>query len=673
MTSPVDRPPLFGKLTADQAPIVLILAGFAALAGLILHGDAGLWMVVAAPVGVIGLWFAAQSPRVSLAVMILGEVTNISGVLATRVSFPIFTGSLILGVAALLVALRRPLMRSRLNRWTLTAAVLLGIYLFSQFVATTESSDVTSSTASLTRAVIDCVFIMVVLMLIQITDGVWTAAATFVVPFAVISALTLVNQLAFGGTFSFGGFAQVTEAYGEDIATLRYGGPLPDSNFWGRHLVLALPIAGALLVRASRSNNRWHPAGWGLALIAILAGIYLTQSRGTFLATGVAIVVFVIACGPTARRWGLIALPLLGAALLLAPGVGDRLVSAAEEVGGPDTNSAAVDPSILGRLASQEMAVMMFEERPVFGYGPSTFEGLTDEFTGRVPTAVNPKLPIEAPHNLYLQTAAESGILGLLGWSIMVLGFVILALLRLAAEPRAPDRVLTAGACAAIVAWSAASVTLHLAYFRTFGIVLAIAAALAPRWPVTSAARALVRGLAIWLVAVLVGTTVAWGIAAANTHPAYRASQRLTVKPVGVVDGYYFYALDIRTRSTFYPTVALVLHPQGDDVTVVSDVVRGTLTFTAVESDRDRAVSRVSGAVARATATADQRILGSYVLTPVDPQVLVEKTTTQSTAARVAAVVTGIVVALVCALVAGRLLPGRRPAYDVRASEVANA
>ena len=37
--------------------------------------------------------------------------------------------------------------------------------------------------------------------------------------------------------------------------------------------------------------------------------------------------------------------------------------------------TVAVDPSVLGRLAAQQEAGMMFEERPYFGFGPGTFPG----------------------------------------------------------------------------------------------------------------------------------------------------------------------------------------------------------------------------------------------------------------------------------------------------------
>ncbi|MFT4124619.1 MAG: O-antigen ligase family protein [Gordonia sp. (in: high G+C Gram-positive bacteria)] len=656
----VSGPSLRGRTLERQLPLLLVVAGVVALVGFVRYADVAPWLVIAAPIATACLWFAAQRPALSLTLMIVAEATNTSGVLSGYADLPVFESSLALGIAALLLAVRNSEIRARLNRWTVAAALLLGCYLASQFLATIGSADTAHSITVLTSAATDSIFVMVVLMLIQVTGGTWIAAAAFVLPIAAISVLTLVNQVFFGGTFSFGGFAQVTHAYGENITTLRYGGPLPDSNFWGRHLVMALPLSAALLTRAARDGTHRQQAAWTAVLLAIVAGIYLTQSRGTFLATAVAVVIFVLACGPTARRWGLFALPIVAVAGLLAPGIGDRLTSAADEIRSSGTDTSVVDPSILGRLASQEMAVLMFTNEPAFGYGPGTFGGFADEYTGQVPTAISPNQAIEAPHNLYLETAAESGVVGLVGWAVLLLGVLSLPLLRLIARPRAPDRVLAAGTCAAILAWSAASVTLHLAYFRTFGIILALAAALAPRPPVTRAVETLLRGAAVWLAAALIGATVAWGVSAATSHPGFTASQRVTVKPVGPVTGDYLYGLELRSRTTLFPTLALILHPTDDDVSVASDGIRGMLTFSSTASTRADAVAAVTQAVHQADEATRVRMGGSYTLAQVYDDVRVEATSTRSTQGQVLRIIAGAAAALLAGLIGQRFFVTRR-------------
>ena len=633
-----------------QAPALLIVAGLAALGAITVAGMSSPLIICAVPVAVAFAWFVAQNPSWTAVTIIVVEVTNLSGVLAGRTSLPIFHASVALGGTALILALREEQHRRRLNRWTAVAAVLLACYLAGKALSAIASSDVATSEADLVRAFIDCSFVLLVLMLVQVSGGHWTAAAAFVVPLAVMSAMTLINELVFGGTNSLGGFADATQALGEGITTLRYGGPLPDSNFWGRHLVLGLSLAAALTARCLRAGQHARTAFWLVAASLLLIGIYLTQSRGTFLAAGVALCVFVVLVGPTARRWSVVAIPALIAVLLLTPGIGDRLLSAASEINSSSTDIADLDPSLLGRMSSQEIARLMFTERPVFGYGAGTYGLQVDAHQDQVPTALGRPLTTElapnAPHNLYLELLAETGVVGLISWAIMFVGFLILGLMGIVSRPRDPDRLLTTAVCAAIVAWGAASITLHIAYFRTFGIILALAAALAPEWPDgRDRVRHSARQAAAVIAAVAAGACTA-GIVLINTRDSQDVTeQHVTLRPVGQVDGYYSYALNIRNRKQFLPTVARIIDPDVDGVTVAADPVRGTIRITATA-----APTRSRGLVETAVRQAQNRstkYLGhrQYSFTEVGPAIT-RTTASISPRAATTAVIAGLLVAV---------------------------
>ncbi|HEX9831870.1 MAG TPA: O-antigen ligase family protein, partial [Mycobacterium sp.] len=544
----------------------------------------------------IGFLFAARRPLLALSIMVVIEFTNLSGLFAERSGIPIFPASLLLGLTAVGFALRDPLYRRRINAWTVICAGLLSVYLATGAIATIGSVDIAESVAGMQRNVIDCVFVMVVLALVQVTARPWTVAAVIVVTLASVCMLTVISQVVYGGTVTFGGLSTVTTASGEMITTLRYGGTLPDSNFWGRHLALGLPMAAALMTRALRARRRATATAWGLAVVLLLCGVYLTQSRGSFLAAGVAIVVWFVAVEHSVRRWALILVPL-GAAAFAVPGVGNRIVAAFEDFTQADVQND-IDPSVVQRLAAQEEAWMMFEERPYFGFGPATFPGQVINFAGRVVTAA--REPTDAAHNLYAELAAESGWVGLLGWAVVILGFLAIVLLGIVANPRSRERILAAAVCAAIVAWSAASIGLQMAYFRTFGVVLALAGGLAPMWPVPAeAVRGLIRGTAAWCGAGLLGFAAFWIYLSANSSPVVTARQPMTLTPMGPVDGSYAYALDVRSRIELLPTFATVL--EKPPVDVIADPVRGILTFTTTADNVDRARDDIQLAVAQAS------------------------------------------------------------------------
>ena len=63
---------------------------------------------------------------------------------------------------------------------------------------------------------------------------------------------------------------------------MRFGGPLPDSNFWGRHLVIGLPLAVALALRAHRHRHRAATAGW----VAAVSGLGVSLSVAAWLRDG---------------------------------------------------------------------------------------------------------------------------------------------------------------------------------------------------------------------------------------------------------------------------------------------------------------------------------------------------------------------------------------------------
>ena len=642
---------------AGELPGMLLAAGAATIAALTVLGIRNPVLLLGAMIGGAGLMFAARRPLLALCTMVVIEITNVSGVLSPQGGIPFFQASMLLGVLAVGFALRDPEARSRLNAWTVICAGLLAIYLATQAVATVGSVDRTASFDGMHRFFLDCVFVMILLMLVQLTGRPWTVAAVVVLPLAVLSVLTVINELVYGGTVSFGGFSTVTIASGEMVTTLRYGGPLPDSNFWGRHLVMGLPFSSALLTRAMRARRRPDTVVWAGILLMVFAGVYLTQSRGTFLAAGAAVGVWFIASDRSIRRRGLLYSPLL-LLVFAVPGIGNRLIVAFQDVMTADEN-ANVDPSVLGRLGAQEAAWMMFKERPAFGYGPSTFPDLVISYAGRVPTAV--LKPALAPHNLYAEFAATSGVNGLLGWAVVIFGFMGIAVLGIVAHPKSRDRIFAAAVLGAIVAWSAASVGLHLSYFRTFGLVLALVPAVAPEWPIPKTAiRTLLRAIGVWSAAVFAGAVVTWLALSATSVTAHTASQRLTLMPVGDLDGWYAYALDIRSRPELLSTFAELLQDPSSKTSIVADPVRGILTFSADEDTAEHARDEVQRAVGYADTMLHNSIgYQQYALQTVGSMDIVPAND-RSPLATLSAAAMGALAAVLVGVMTPRILARRR-------------
>jgi len=594
-----ERPPRRIALSAGTG---LVTLGIAMALGATVLGpiSAGLLLVAVA---------AVRRPTASLVVMVVVEVTNLADVVGDR-GPGVFKIVFLMGLASAMLALRDAATRARVRRPLALVTVLLAVYLGSQAVAVLASARMDLAAAALGHIAVDCVFVLVLAALALISNRPWTLAAAIVLPFAALSALAVVNQLWFGGTATFGGLARPIVAPEEAATKLRQAGPLADANFWGRHLVVAVPLALTLLARAVRDALGHRIVGWAGALAALLGGVYLAQSRGTFLALASAAVVWVVVSGSRTRTRALRALPLL-APLVLVPGVGDRLVALVAS-----TRSFAltygVDASVLQRRAAQEIALAMFRDRPVLGVGPGVYESLVPSLAGKVATAF--LTPTDAPHNLYAQLAAESGLVGLAGWLAMIGGFFALALgavRRPAGGPPGVDgasgRQLAGAAVAGLVAWSLASVFLHLAHFRTFGVLLALVVCIAVAHPrgggaTTVRARrpslAAVGGLAM---AGVVGVAAGAALVAATSTTSFAATRTVTLVPVGPIDARYLDPLEVWPKFGPFPTYAELIAPGGSgQARAVADPVRGVITVSAEGPSPSAARTRLDGVMAGA-------------------------------------------------------------------------
>lgn len=637
------------SIKTDRAG-TLIAAGVAIASVSIAMGALPALLVVAVPVAIAAAVYALRRPTVMLVVVIVGEVANLVGVVADG-RLPLFGLSLLLGLISIGIALRDPVARARLNHWTWCALGLTAAYLATQFLAAFGSQDPAATVTALRDVVLDCAFLVMLVLLAQISGRTWVMAAAVVVPLALISVLCLISQVGFDGAQSFGGLATVTEGSGEMITTLRFGGPGLDTNFWGRNLLLGLPLAAALTVRAVQFRRRWASLGWAAALAALLAGVYLTQSRGTMISTAVVFAVWVMASGPVARRRGILALPVLSLALFV-PGIGDRMTALFSDVSGQGALHS-VDPSVLGRVAAQEMAWAMFTDKPMMGLGPGVYESAVSDYAGRVPTAV--LHPVGAAHNLYAQIAAESGVVGLLGWSAFFGGFVVLSIVqvvRLSGAGSGSERCLAAGVTAALIGWAVASIFLHLACFRTLAIILALAVALVSttRSAPVVATEVGQGGIREVLVGALLGVAVAGVVLTVSETEAPTASQTLTLVPAEQVSEQFGYALDVRRREVVLPTYAAMMVANSAATEAIPDPVRGVITLSTAGVDRYSARSGLGIAVANAHSNlANFGADDIYAITPVghvEERTVLRRSSTAKSLAITAASVTAALVVL---------------------------
>lgn len=292
-----------------------------------------------------------------------------------------------------------------------------------------------------------------------------------------LGALSLYQELTHSYANELGGLAQVDkleEIASEDVQRPRLGGPLGSENRYAQILAVLLPLA---LIRFSREPSRRLRLAAGAGTLLILGGIVLTFSRGAAVAVAATLVLMVLLREIGIRRF-LVSLAVLAAVVAFVfPDYIVRLSSlegvTALSGGSP---AGAADGAIVGRHTENLAAWYTFLEHPVTGVGPSVyFREYSREYGNRL--GLRYLGSERRGHSLYLELAADTGIIGL-GAFLAMVGVTLAYLYRSARlwRPHDPERAMLASSFFfALCAYLATAAFLHLSYQRYFWLLLALA------------------------------------------------------------------------------------------------------------------------------------------------------------------------------------------------------
>ena len=319
------------------------------------------------------------------------------------------------------------------------------------------------------------------------------------------------------------------------------------------------PLAFSLGAAATRRPVRLVWAGCAVSLVA---GVYLTQSRGGFLALFLAVVVWLAVAGGWYRR-SLLLVPVVVAVLVPLSGIGARLSTLT-------TSGGTADPSVVERRRLQVDAAKMFLDRPLTGHGIGSYPSIFRSYD-RLADSYQPVDIEVAAHNLYLEQAADGGIVLFLAWAVFVGSVLFAAVRSLVIGRRAGDDLtawLPVGVISGLAGWLLASAFLHLSDFRALLLLAALAAALdvraralppapaLPRRRTASPGRLTVAGL----VAVLVLSGGGLATSLLTGRVTYRTVATMAVVPATTgASGSNAYQLDVVSRGIIVPTLATVL------------------------------------------------------------------------------------------------------------------
>jgi O-antigen ligase len=372
-----------------------------------------------------------------------------------------------------LLVQRRPIVITPALPWIVAFLVV-------QIVATIFAQDVSAATDGLSSFLFEGL-----LLYVLITNTVRTPVLirqiiwTLLLVGAALGALSLWQELTSTYTNDYFGFAQTEAAItGISDGFERLAGPIGEKNRYAQVMLMLVPLA---IIQASAERSRLLKlaalACGGLAAIAVA----LTFSRGAALAAAM-ILAAMVGLRYIRPSHVLVAIGLVVVVAIAVPAYGTRLTSLADvtAIFSDEPASAGTDNSLLSRATENLAALNVFADHPIVGVGPEQFPEYYRVYADEIGISV--RAADRQAHNLYLETAAETGILGL----ITFLGAIVVTLIQLAKARAAALRrgrqdlaAMATGFLLSVLAYMATGIFLHISYARYFWLMLALAGATA--------------------------------------------------------------------------------------------------------------------------------------------------------------------------------------------------
>ena len=221
-------------------------------------------------------------------------------------------------------------------------------------------------------------------------------------------------------------------------------GTLGNADFASSYLGIAVPFLVYLAITARSQRRR---VMWSVLTGVTLVGIAVTQGRGGIVAvlTGVLALALFSTRLPAAAKAGIVVVAFV--ALALSPFAAGRLPFA-------QRGDLLRTGTLVYRTQMWDAGLHMVLERPILGWGPETFYGNFPRFRPLDEARTNELAIADKPHNIFVNWAVTTGVVGLIAYLILVGGALWLVIAR-APVLAGPGRLLAATFGAGLVAYLA--------------------------------------------------------------------------------------------------------------------------------------------------------------------------------------------------------------------------
>ncbi|MFS8639926.1 MAG: O-antigen ligase family protein [Symbiobacteriaceae bacterium] len=262
---------------------------------------------------------------------------------------------------------------------------------------------------------------------------------------------------------------------GEEQIRGRIGSTQENPNFLSEYLILLIPVALARTLGTNRIAARVY---YGAIVLVLLAAEFLTYTRGGWLGLAVVVAVFVLLVD---MRYLLVAAGAGAVAVVAVPGMLERLSGLLDF----STGSGAF------RLNLYRAALLMWSRSPWLGVGAGNYLEVYPDIIRDYPL-LDLRFHTYSSHNAYLTVAAETGVLGLALFLVIILLALRVAFAGWRHAALREDRLLFLGGGCGMIAFLIQSLS-NITFFHPrvvlyYWLLLALLLALYPAAGVDGAA-----------------------------------------------------------------------------------------------------------------------------------------------------------------------------------------
>jgi len=425
-------------------------------------------------VGVIGgVLFIASifSVETGLLVLFFLTYTSFSYVVIDYHDGPSIAKSYIF-MLGVVILIRWASFKERPEGWQ-RAAVIIGIYGLVLASSLLYASDTTLVSESLNAIAKDVFIAFIVIVLLNSGARLRGVVWSLLIAGVLMGTISVYQYLT--GTFEndYWGFAQASLGqYAGSLEGYRISGPVGDPNYYAMVMLVLVPLA-LEKVLDERSRPLRLLALWALMVIALT--VVFTYSRGGFVALAAAIFAWFFLYPLRAKYFPILILVGIAFLMLIPQEYLARVDTLKELISAPLVGFRTQDLALRGRASETLAGLEMIKQHPILGVGLNNYTVHYLEYAksiGLAPTATE-----RAAHNLYIEVAAETGLLGLSVF-LVLLGTMaknIINSWKKLKGTRDDLARMVAAIGAGIFGYLTASIFIHSAYPRYFWLLVGIA------------------------------------------------------------------------------------------------------------------------------------------------------------------------------------------------------